>query len=61
MARCAVVDAAGIVVNIIEAQVTDLAPDGCVLFEIPVNTYTNPGELWADRLVVIPDDPVLGE
>ncbi len=58
MARCAVVDAAGVVVNIIEAEVTDLAPDGCVLLEISENTFVNPGELWADRVVVIPDPPV---
>lgn len=60
MARCAVVDAAGIVVNIIEAEVTDLPPDGCVLLEIPPNTFINPGQPWADRVVVIPDDPVVG-
>lgn len=48
--RCAVVNGDGVVVNIIVAELTDPAPDGCVLHEIGQNVVVNPGELWADRV-----------
>lgn len=67
--RCAVVDGDGVVVNIIVAELTDPAPDGCVLYEMAPNVVTNPGELWADRVeYVAPEvapevepDPVVEE
>ena len=35
MANCAVVNADGVVVNLIVADVTDAPPAGCALVEIP--------------------------
>ena len=67
--RCAVVNGGGVVVNTIIAELTDPAPDGCVLHEIEQNVVVNPGELWADRVeYVAPEiepevepDPVVEE
>jgi hypothetical protein len=43
MANCAVVDANGIVVNMIVAELTDTPPEGCTLVEIP---FCNIGYTW---------------
>jgi hypothetical protein len=59
--RCAVVREDGLVVNIIIAELTDPAPDGCVLHALPHNVLINPGDLWADRQTIVPDEPVEGE
>jgi hypothetical protein len=39
MTICAVIDADNNLVNTIVAEPTDLAPDGCILVEIPEGYY----------------------
>jgi len=56
--KCAVVDVHGVVVNIIIAGLDDPAPQGCRLEPIEANVYCNPGELWEDRLIIEPDEPI---
>jgi len=41
MTICAVIDANNNLVNIIIAEPTDLAPEGCILIEIPEGFYWN--------------------
>ena len=43
MSNCAVVDANGVVVNIIVADVTDIPPEGCILVQIP---FCDIGYTW---------------
>ena len=59
--RCVVVRQDGVVANIIVADLDDLAPDGCVLHALPGNVLVNPGDLWADRQIIVPEDPIEGE
>lgn len=48
MARCAVIEnATGLVINLIMAEETDLAPDGCYLKNIDnLNFAVVIGQLW---------------
>ena len=39
MTVCAVIDSNNQLVNLIVAEPTDIAPDGCTLIEIPVGMY----------------------
>lgn len=39
MTICAVIDTNNLIVNVIVAEPTDLAPDGCTLVEIPDGYY----------------------
>lgn len=56
--RCAVVNAQGVVINIIMADPdTDIAPDSCVLYGIPSDVWIDIGMNWDDRVVVVPQDP----
>ena len=56
--RCAVVNAQGVVVNIIMADPeVDIAPEGCVLHGIPSDVWIDIGMNWDDRVVVIPQEP----
>lgn len=44
--RCAVIDTNGIVVNIIMAEPTDLAPNECLLVGIEENIFCDIGWFW---------------
>jgi len=43
MTTCAVINSENRVVNIIVAEPTDIAPDGCILVEIP---FCDIGYIW---------------
>ena len=52
MAACVVYDAAtDKPINIIVAEITDQAPEGCYLGELPPNTIWNGSELIAQEVV----------
>lgn len=55
--RCAVVNSQNIVVNIIMADMEkDIAPDGCVLYEVPQDIWIDIGMNWDDRTIVVPQE-----
>lgn len=57
MMRCAVVDTQNIVVNMIMADPEkDIAPDGCVLYEIYQDVLIDIGMNWDDRTIVVPQE-----
>ena len=56
--RCAVIDAQGIVVNIIMADPSvDVPPENCTIYEILGDVWIDIGMNWNDRIVVIPQEP----
>jgi hypothetical protein len=54
MANCAVVDANGIVINLIVAESTDIPPAGCTLVEIP---HCDIGYTWDGTRFTPPEAP----
>lgn len=53
MANCAVVNADGVVINMIVAEPTDVPPEGCTLIEIP---FCDIGYVWNGERFVAPQD-----
>jgi hypothetical protein len=59
MAACVVYDAAtDKPINIIVAEITDQAPEGCYLGELPPNTIWNGSELITQDIVTSADSVV---
>ena len=56
--RCAVINATGDVVNIIMAEPTDLAPQGCVLVGVDDGVFCDIGWSWDGSNFVDPNSPV---
>jgi len=58
--KCTVVDSDGIIINMIQANPeVDLAPDGCTLYAVPPDVWTDIGLAWADRMQIVASDPVI--
>jgi hypothetical protein len=58
--RCAVVNETdGVVVNIIVAEPSDLAPLNCVLIGIPDDVFCDIGWKWDGVVFVDPNPPVI--
>lgn len=58
MSNCAVVQLSdSVVVNIIVAQPTDLAPDGTQLILVPEGVYCDMGWVWDGTNFVNPNPP----
>lgn len=55
--RCAVIDTNGVVVNIIMAEPSDLAPLGCFLVAIPDAAFCDIGWVWDGTAFVNPNPP----
>lgn len=59
MSRCAVVNISdNTVVNVIVAEVTDLAPDGTFLVELQDGVGVNMGYVWDGGQFIDPNPPV---
>ena len=57
--RCAVIDANNLVVNIIMAEPTDLAPQGCFLIGINDGVFCDIGWSWDGANFIDPNPPVV--
>lgn len=57
--RCAVIDANGIIVNIIMAEPTDPAPDGCSLIGIEDGVFCDIGWSWDGASFIDPNPQVI--
>lgn len=57
--RCAVIDANGLIVNIIMAEPTDQAPVGCSLAGIDEGVFCDIGWTWDGNQFVDPNPPVI--
>lgn len=55
MTTCAVIDANNQLINMIIAEPTDVAPDGCTLVEVPIGMYWN-GTQVVSKPVVSEED-----
>lgn len=55
--RCAVIDTNGVIVNIIMAEPTDLAPMGCSLVGIDDGVFCDIGWVWDGAAFVNPNPP----
>lgn len=53
-----VVDAVGIVVNVIVVDENSIPPDGCTFQYLEPNFFCDIGMAWADRYELLPDEPV---
>jgi len=57
--RCAVIDTDGLVVNIIMAEPTDLAPVGCSLVGIEDDVFCDIAWSWDGSSFINPNPPVI--
>lgn len=55
--RCAVIDANGLIVNIIMAEPTNQAPAGCSLVGIDEGVFCDIGWIWNGNQFIDPNPP----